>query len=158
MPANSMEEFTGTARFAVVRKLGAGGMAATFLARLSGPEHFTKTVVLKRILSHLAADPEFLSLFLQEARIAARVARFGGRAAVTARTSFAPNSRSTRAHSSSVEPVVLTSSTSTTIRPVTNRRRLVSRDGANAARINVICRRRSSAISAIDSGRRIRPD
>ena len=46
------------------------------------------------------------------------------RAAVSARTSLAPASFNTRAQASSVAPVVLTSSMSTTIRPVMNRDRV----------------------------------
>jgi hypothetical protein len=47
------------------------------------------------------------------------------RAAVSARTSAAPASRSTRAHASSVAPVVLTSSTSTMHAPVTSLPRVI---------------------------------
>ncbi len=54
-------------------RLGAGGMAEVFLAHLEGPGGFEKKVVLKRILKHLSNDSEFVEMFLQEARLAARI-------------------------------------------------------------------------------------
>jgi serine/threonine protein kinase len=58
-------------RYDLLRRLGAGGMAEVHLARAIGPEGFQKLVVLKRILPHLSADPEFVRMFLAEARLAA---------------------------------------------------------------------------------------
>jgi len=46
-------------------------MAEVHLARAAGLEGFQKLVVLKRILPHLSADPEFVRMFLAEARLAA---------------------------------------------------------------------------------------
>jgi serine/threonine protein kinase len=46
-------------------------MAELFLARSSGIEGFEKIVVVKRILPRLAAHPEIVRLFLNEARLAA---------------------------------------------------------------------------------------
>src|SRR3954471_12285279 len=48
-------------------------MGEVFLARASGAGGFEKLLVLKRILPHLSDDKEFLDLFLDEARIAARL-------------------------------------------------------------------------------------
>ncbi len=48
-------------------------MAEIFLAMQSGVERFEKLVVLKRILPHLAENEEFVKMFLDEARIAARL-------------------------------------------------------------------------------------
>ena len=42
-----------------------------FLARQSGPDGFAKQVVIKKLLPHLAEDPRFVKMFLQEARVAA---------------------------------------------------------------------------------------
>ncbi len=58
-------------RYELLRRLGSGGMAEVHLARAAGLEGFQKLVVLKRILPHLAADPEFVRMFLAEARLAA---------------------------------------------------------------------------------------
>jgi serine/threonine protein kinase len=60
-------------RYELLKKLATGGMAEIFLAKQSGLEGFEKVVVLKRILSHLAQDEEFVSMFLDEARIAAKL-------------------------------------------------------------------------------------
>ncbi|HWB78046.1 MAG TPA: protein kinase [Nannocystaceae bacterium] len=58
-------------RYELLRRLGSGGMADVHLARAAGLEGFQKLVVLKRILPHLSADPEFVRMFLAEARLAA---------------------------------------------------------------------------------------
>ena len=55
------------------RRLAKGGMAEIFLARKEGPEGFRRDLVVKRILPHLAEDPEFTAMFREEARIAARL-------------------------------------------------------------------------------------
>ncbi|HUS66694.1 MAG TPA: serine/threonine-protein kinase [Kofleriaceae bacterium] len=54
-------------------RLGSGGMAEVWKATASGPGGFQRTVVLKRILPHLAHDERFLSMFLSEARLSARL-------------------------------------------------------------------------------------
>src|SRR5688572_32737292 len=48
-------------------------MAQIFLARQQGMEGFEKFLVVKRILPHLAENEEFIKMFLDEARIAARL-------------------------------------------------------------------------------------
>ncbi|HVE87521.1 MAG TPA: serine/threonine-protein kinase [Myxococcales bacterium] len=57
-----------------MRKLAVGGMAEVFLAKSGGAMGFTKTVVVKRILPHLADDQMFVQMFLREAKIAAELA------------------------------------------------------------------------------------
>src|SRR6476659_6392179 len=57
----------------MLRQLAIGGMAEVYLARQSGPAGFEKECVIKRILPSLAADQQFVSMFLDEARIAARL-------------------------------------------------------------------------------------
>ena len=54
-------------------ELGRGGMAIVYLAAMRGPQGFTKLVVLKEALAHLAQDPVFRRMFLDEARLAARL-------------------------------------------------------------------------------------
>lgn len=58
-------------KYELVRKLATGGMAEVFLARMTGPMGFAKTLVVKRILAHLAEDPQFVEMFLGEAKLAA---------------------------------------------------------------------------------------
>ncbi len=60
-------------RYEPLKRLAVGGMAELFLAKQSGLEGFEKVVVLKRILPNLAVDEEFTSMFLDEARIAAKL-------------------------------------------------------------------------------------
>ncbi|MFO0597328.1 MAG: serine/threonine-protein kinase [Myxococcaceae bacterium] len=60
-------------RYRLLRLLATGGMGEVFLARQEGPAGFTKTVVIKRILRHLATDQNFIDLFLNEARLAAQL-------------------------------------------------------------------------------------
>ncbi|RKG74192.1 serine/threonine protein kinase [Corallococcus sp. CA049B] len=60
-------------KYQLVRKLASGGMAEVFLAKAAGPRGFEKTLVLKRILPHLAEDDAFVEMFLGEAQLAARL-------------------------------------------------------------------------------------
>ncbi|ATB30226.1 serine/threonine protein kinase [Melittangium boletus] len=60
-------------KYQLVRKLATGGMAEVFLAKAAGPMGFEKTLVLKRILPHLAEEPTFVQMFLSEAKLAARL-------------------------------------------------------------------------------------
>jgi serine/threonine-protein kinase len=60
-------------RYRLLKLLATGGMGEVFLARQEGPAGFTKTVVIKRILRHLASDQSFIDLFLNEARLAAQL-------------------------------------------------------------------------------------
>ncbi len=48
-------------------------MATVHLGRLLGPVGFSRTVALKRLHPQFACDPEFVAMFLDEARIAARI-------------------------------------------------------------------------------------
>jgi serine/threonine-protein kinase len=61
------------ARYDIVGRLASGGMAEILLARLTGPSGFERAVVVKRILPHLAAEESFRTMFLDEARIVARI-------------------------------------------------------------------------------------
>ena len=48
-------------------------MAEIYLAAALGPEGFEKDVVIKRVRSGLAGDPEFVRMFIAEARVASRL-------------------------------------------------------------------------------------
>jgi serine/threonine-protein kinase len=60
-------------RYAIFDEIAAGGMATVHLARLAGPEGFSRVVAVKRLHRHLLQDPEFKRMLLAEARLAARV-------------------------------------------------------------------------------------
>ncbi len=60
-------------KFQLLRKIATGGMADIFIARQRGMEGFEKIVVIKTILPNLADNEEFVQMFLDEARIAARL-------------------------------------------------------------------------------------
>lgn len=59
--------------YEIIDRIAFGGMAEIFLARLLGPAGFEKTVALKRLLPNLAADATCRQMFLDEARLAARL-------------------------------------------------------------------------------------
>ena len=52
-----------------VRKLGSGGMAEVYLAKLKTIQGFEKTFALKKIHNHLAHSADFSQMFFREARI-----------------------------------------------------------------------------------------
>jgi len=60
-------------RYALICRLASGGMANLYLARLAGREGFTKEVAIKRIHEHLSDQAEFIQMFIDEARLAARI-------------------------------------------------------------------------------------
>ncbi len=60
-------------RYELIHRLGHGGMAAVFLGRATGRAGFEKLVAVKVIHPHLGAEAEFVEMFLDEARIAARI-------------------------------------------------------------------------------------
>lgn len=64
---------THIGKYAVIDRVGAGGMAEVFLCRQSGLGGFDKIVIIKRILPNLLEDPEFVNMFLDEARLAANL-------------------------------------------------------------------------------------
>jgi TonB family protein len=85
-PAGEMESVlaegdeTHTARpgarfgqFVLRERIATGGMAEIWQAQMQGVEGFEKLVAIKRILPHLAADKEFVDMFIDEAKIAARL-------------------------------------------------------------------------------------
>ena len=70
LPAAAASAF---GKYRLVAKLGQGGMAEVFLAAHQDPPGFQKLVVIKRLKGAIAADPELSAMFLDEARIAARL-------------------------------------------------------------------------------------
>src|SRR5262245_24698347 len=60
-------------RYAVYGAIASGGMASVHFGRLLGPCGFSRTVAIKRLHPGFARDPDFVSMFLDEARLAARI-------------------------------------------------------------------------------------
>jgi serine/threonine-protein kinase len=60
-------------KYDLLALLATGGMAEIWLARVSGTAGFEKLVVVKRLLDQLAVNPEYVEMFLDEARINARL-------------------------------------------------------------------------------------
>ncbi len=55
--------------YMLLEKIGQGGMAEIFRAENTGPQGFAKEVAIKRILTSLASNEDFITQFLDEARI-----------------------------------------------------------------------------------------
>jgi serine/threonine protein kinase len=62
-----------TDKYRIIAELGEGGMANVYLAVARGPGGFNKLLVLKAIREALAREPETLAMFLDEARLSARL-------------------------------------------------------------------------------------
>lgn len=60
-------------KYRVLTELGRGGMANVYLAVAQGAAAVNKLVVLKALLPDMAAEPESLAMFLDEARLAVRL-------------------------------------------------------------------------------------
>jgi serine/threonine-protein kinase len=60
-------------RYELMGEIASGGMATVYLARLTGMGGFQRFVAMKRLHPHLASEKEFVEMFLDEARIAARI-------------------------------------------------------------------------------------
>jgi eukaryotic-like serine/threonine-protein kinase len=72
-PASQAAPVRIVGRYAVYGEIAAGGMATVHLGRLIGPVGFSRTVAVKRLHAHFAKDPEFVTMLLDEARLAARI-------------------------------------------------------------------------------------
>ncbi|MGA9521092.1 MAG: protein kinase [Myxococcaceae bacterium] len=59
--------------YELLTRIATGGMGEVFVARKTGNGAFEKRVALKLLLPHLSQEPEFIRMFLDEARIAARM-------------------------------------------------------------------------------------
>ena len=62
-----MEQF---GKYSLIRKIGTGGMAEVFLARTSVAQGLNKTLVIKKIHTAYARSRQFVTMFVDEAKIA----------------------------------------------------------------------------------------
>ena len=60
-------------RYQIIGQIAAGGMATVSLGRIEGVGGFQRFVAIKRLHPHLAQEPEFVEMFLDEARLAAKI-------------------------------------------------------------------------------------
>jgi serine/threonine protein kinase len=68
-----VEEGRRIGKYVLDERIAVGGMAEVWAARAEGPQGFVKPVALKFILESFSGDPELERLFVNEARIAARL-------------------------------------------------------------------------------------
>ncbi|HEY8427459.1 MAG TPA: protein kinase, partial [Sandaracinaceae bacterium] len=64
---------TDASTYLLLDRIAVGGMAEVYRAKSLGIEGFEKIVAMKRILPALAEDPEFVAMFVQEAKIAVQL-------------------------------------------------------------------------------------
>ncbi len=60
-------------QYYLLDRIAVGGMAEVFKAKVFGVEDFEKIVALKRILPNIAEDHEFITMFIDEAKIAVQL-------------------------------------------------------------------------------------
>jgi serine/threonine-protein kinase len=60
-------------RYRLAYEIASGGQASIFMAVADGPSGFGKVVALKRLHKHLAKEQSFISMFLDEARLASQL-------------------------------------------------------------------------------------
>jgi serine/threonine-protein kinase len=60
-------------RYTLLERLAVGGMAEVFRSKIVLSHGFEKILVIKRILPHLAVDRNFVSMFIEEAKLTAQL-------------------------------------------------------------------------------------
>src|SRR5512138_2379484 len=60
-------------RYELLAPIGTGGMATVYLGRVRGVGGFERLVAVKVCHANLREQPDFVSMFLDEARLAARI-------------------------------------------------------------------------------------
>ena len=67
------KQSTQLGRYALFDQIAEGGMATVHLGRLIGPVGFSKIVAIKQMHESAARNPDFVAMFLDEARLSGRV-------------------------------------------------------------------------------------
>ncbi|MGD8513454.1 MAG: serine/threonine-protein kinase [Deltaproteobacteria bacterium] len=67
----ALEGMTRMGPYLLEKKVAQGGMAELFVAGYERQDGFRKTLAVKRVLPHLAANSDFVNMFIREARLAA---------------------------------------------------------------------------------------
>ena len=60
-------------QYTLLERIAVGGMAEVWKARMRGVEGFQKTVAIKKILPHMTDNADFVSMFIDEAKLAAQL-------------------------------------------------------------------------------------
>jgi serine/threonine-protein kinase len=60
-------------RYVVYGEVASGGTASVHYGQLRGPHGFCRAVAIKRLHPHIAKDPDFIAMFIDEARLSARL-------------------------------------------------------------------------------------
>jgi TonB family protein len=60
-------------QYTLLERIAVGGMAELWKARMKGVEGFQKTVAIKKILPHLTDSSDFVTMFIDEAKLAAQL-------------------------------------------------------------------------------------
>ncbi len=60
-------------QYLLLSKIATGGMAELFKAKRKGVEGFEKILAIKRILPHMSDNEEFITMFIDEAKLAAQL-------------------------------------------------------------------------------------
>jgi len=69
-PAAASDQFGA---YTLLDRVALGGMAEVWKARMKGVEGFQKTVAIKKILPHLTDSVDFVTMFIDEAKLAAQL-------------------------------------------------------------------------------------
>jgi len=70
VPSSGPDRF---GQYEILERIAAGGMAELYKAKRTGVEGFQKIVAIKKILPHLADDEGFVTMFADEAKLAAQL-------------------------------------------------------------------------------------
>ncbi len=73
MASSDAQQPRSVGRYELLFRIASGGMAEVYAGRVSGEAGFQKLVAVKRMLPQLADDDEFVTMFLDEARVAANI-------------------------------------------------------------------------------------
>ena len=73
-PVEAASGTRGYGPYQLLERVAVGGMAEVFRAKRTGVEGFEKVVAVKRILSHLSDNKEFVDMFIDEAKMVAGLA------------------------------------------------------------------------------------
>ena len=69
----SADELIPFGKYILLERISSGATASLYRAKSRGEAGFERLVAVKRILPHMAGDPEFVQTFVREAKTAARL-------------------------------------------------------------------------------------